>query len=264
MGQCEAVRGLDRSARLAALDPHWLCAGAAVLPPVPFPGEWDLPSRVVDLRDGRTVLDLGDALIGPAAFGPPGDDGLPDLAAIGDWTTTGEVSVYDLDTGGVRGAYEAAGDFILNFALSNDGRRLAMGTSGGDLIVVDVDALGRVEDPADAVDWTVTAHNGGIQTLAISDSGWIATGSASGEARVWSATGEQVADLPIQPDDPPYVIFALGTDTLYYEDGGGVIRRFAIDPDEAIALATSMLTRGFTPEECRRYFPDEPCPTFAP
>jgi hypothetical protein len=70
------------------------------------------------------------------------------------------------------------------------------------------------------------------------------------------------ADLPIQPDDPPAVAFAPGTDTLYYEDGGGLIRRFAIDPDETIRLASSMLTRGFTPEECRRFLPRDHCPGF--
>ena len=60
----------------------------------------------------------------------------------------------------------------------------------------------------------------------LSDDGWIATGSTAGNVRVWSADGELVADLPIQPDDPPSVTFAPGTDTLYYEDGDGVIRRF--------------------------------------
>ena len=61
---------------------------------------------------------------------------------------------------------------------------------------------------------------------------------------------------PRQPDDPPTLTFAPETDPLYHEDGDGVFRRFALD--ETIALATSLLTRGFTPEECGRYFPDEP------
>ena len=96
----------------------------------------------------------------------------------------------------------------------------------------------------------------------MSDSGWIATGSSAGNVRVWSPDGELVADLPIQLDDPPAVNFAPGTDTLYYEDGDGVIRRFVVDPDETARLARSLLTRGFTEGECARYFPDTRCPTF--
>ena len=57
--------------------------------------------------------------------------------------------------------------------------------------------------------------------------------------------------------------FAPGTDTLYYEDGGGVIRRFTPDTDQLTELARSMLTREFTPDECARYFPGEKCPSFA-
>jgi hypothetical protein len=77
-----------------------------------------------------------------------------------------------------------------------------------------------------------------------------------------STDGELLASVPTQQEDPPTFAFAAGTDTLYYEDGDGVVRRFAIDVDQAAQLARSVLTRGFTPQECARYFPDEPCPTF--
>ena len=124
-----------------------------------------------------------------------------------------------------------------------------------------MDALADADDPEDAVEWTVTAHSGMVHGLAVSDAGWIATASFEEDIRVWSADGELVASLPIQPDDAPLITFAPGTDTLYYEDGDGVIRRFTVDPDETIRLARSLLTRGFTDDECARYFPDEPCPT---
>ena len=80
--------------------------------------------------------------------------------------------------------------------------------------------------------------------------------------RVWSPDGALLASVPTHQEDPPTFAFAPGTDTLYYEDGGGVVRRFAIDIDDATQLARSVLTRGFTPQECARYFRDEPCPTF--
>ena len=88
----------------------------------------------------------------------------------------------------------------------------------------------------------------------------IATGSSADGVRIWSADGELVASVPTHQEDAPTFAFASGTDTLYYEDGGGVVRRFAIDMEDVTQLARSVLTRGFTPQECARYFPDEPCP----
>lgn len=73
---------------------------------------------------------------------------------------------------------------------------------------------------------------------------------------------DHATDDAVRLDDPPTVTFAPATDTLYYEDGDGVIRRFTIDRDATVRLARSLLTRGFTPDECVRYFPGEHCPTF--
>ena len=133
--------------------------------------------------------------------------------------------------------------------------------TSGQLIVVDVAALATADDPDDAVAWTVTAYSGSVRSVSVSEGGWIATASSAGNVRVWSADGQLVADLPIQLDDPPTLAFAPGTDTLYYEGGPGIIRRFVIDPDYNARLARSLLTRGFTDDECARYFPGEPCPT---
>ncbi len=104
------------------------------------------------------------------------------------------------------------------------------------------------------------AHNGSVQGLAVSDSGLIATASSAGNIRVWDADGHLVADVPIKPDDPPSVSFAGGTDTLYYEDASGVVRRFLLDPIRSMALARSLVHRSLTPDECTRYFPDGHCP----
>ena len=146
--------------------------------------------------------------------------------------------------------------------MSPDGRRLAVSMTNGQLAVVDLATLSHVDNAADAVAWTITAHAGGVQTVSVSKDGWIATGSSAGNVRVWTADGELAADLPVRLDDPPTLNFAPGTNTLYYEDGDGVIRRFTVDPDEAVRLARSLLTRWFTAEECARYFANERCPTF--
>jgi hypothetical protein len=68
--------------------------------------------------------------------------------------------------------------------------------------------------------------------------------------------------VPTNQAGPPTFAFAPGTDTLYYEDADGVVRRFPVDVDEVTRLARSVLTRGFTQQECDQYFPGETCPTF--
>ena len=99
-----------------------------------------------------------------------------------------------------------------------------------------------------------------MQGLAISAGGLLATSSSAGNVRLWSPDGRLLADLPIHPDDAPITAFARGTNTLYYEDGNGVIRRFDPDASSEISRAHALVTRSFTPDECARYFPHQQCP----
>jgi DNA-binding SARP family transcriptional activator/WD40 repeat protein len=259
LGRCEAVLAVDQSGRLAALDGRILCTDVQGPPPLPGPA---VASRVVDLRTGRTLLNLGDTVVSGATFGPPGDDGRARIVAVVN-ANTRIVTLHDLTAAGAEvGRYKPdEGMFVLNLAISPDGSRLALSMTSGQLIVVDIAALATADDPDNAVAWRVTAHSGSVQSVSVSESGWIATASSAGNVRVWSADGELVADLPIRLNDPPTLAFAPGTDTLYYEGGPGIIRRFVIDSDYNARLARSLLTRGFTDDECARYFPRESCPT---
>src|SRR5262249_45069232 len=153
--------------------------------------------------------------------------------------------------------------FILNVTASPDGRRLVLGFEGGQLGMVDLTKLPGHEGIGDALLWTVAAHPGNISTVAISDSGAVATSSAVGQVRVWAPDGSMMADLEVDHDVPPVVAFD-GAHVLYYEDGPGVIRRFDLDASATIATAKSLLTRGFTPEECARQFPKGDCPQLGP
>jgi WD40 repeat protein len=254
---CETVGAIDGTGRLVSLDGQILCTEIDM--PVAL-DDTPVRSRIAELSTGRTILDLGEVAIWGAAFSPPVGEARIVTVVDGD---SGVVTAYDLTTGAELGSFlPEDGAFPLNLAMSPDGRRLALSMTNGQLTVLDVEQLAGGGDPADAVAWTVTAHAGSVQTVAISEGGWIATGSSAGNTRVWSADGELVADLTLRLDDPPTLNFAPGTDTLYYEDGGGVIRRFTVDTHETAELARSLVTRGFTDDECARYFPDEECPTF--
>ena len=252
--RCESVRAFDRSGRVAALDAHLLCEERGQEP--------GASSRIVDLETGDTLVDLGDSfVIYAAAFGPPATDGLPRSAVVED-RDSGAVTLYDLATGDAVGAYAPEDEWPQSLALSPDGARLALLMDSGRLVVLDVARLVEGQDQADVKVVDVVAHTAGSKAVDFSKSGFIATGSSLDGVRVWSPDGQLLASVPTHQEDPPTFAFAPGTDTLYYEDGDGVVRRFAIDWDDVTRLARSVLTRGFTPQECTRYFADEPCPMF--
>jgi DNA-binding SARP family transcriptional activator/WD40 repeat protein len=253
--RCETVRAFDRSGGVAVVDANLLCDERG--------RELAGGSRIVELATGETLAEVDEeSFIYAAALGRPGDDGRATLAAVED-RDSGNITFYDLTTGKAGATYHPeAGQWPFSIALTPDGGRLVMLLDHGRLVVVDVERLASGEDEAAATVVDVAAHGSGSKALDISSSGLIATASSADGLRVWSPDGELVASVPTHQDDSPTLAFAPGTDTLYYEDGNGVIRRFVVDIDDAARLARSVLTRGFTPQECARYFPDEPCPKF--
>jgi WD40 repeat protein len=255
LGRCEIVPALDHSGRWALIDGESLCGpqGGELLP---GPG---VDSRVLDLRTGRTVLDLGAQDMWSGVFGPPAADGLPALLAV--QGNDSAISVYRLPEGVLLGTYPSTDGLPLAAAFTADGRRLAVTRDTGQLAVIDLAEL--ADGSADPVVWTKAAHTGSVPNVVTSAGGLIATSGFTDNVRVWSPDGAMIADLPVQLDGGSALAFAPSTDTLYYEDGNGVIRRFTRDPEELTELARSMLTRGFTPDECARYFPGEECPVFA-
>jgi WD40 repeat protein len=253
LGPCESVRAFDADGRVAAVDTYLLCEERGQEPVN--------ASRIIDLDTGDTVLDLPDTVIYAAAFGPPGNDGVPRSATVQD-RDTGEVTLYDLAAGSPLGTYVSDAGFPVSLAVSPDGGRLALLTDTGRLVVVDVERLAERDEETNPTLLDIAAHAAGSKAVAFSSSGLIATGSSLDGVRVWSPDGDLVASVPTRQEDAPTLAFAPGTDTLYYEDGDGIVRRFPIDVDAVTELARSVLTRGFTPQECTRYFPDEPCPAF--
>jgi WD40 repeat protein len=253
LAPCESVRAFDQRGRVAAVDGVLVCDERGQ--------DSSGASRIVDLQTGDTLLDLKGSAIYAAAFGPPGDDGLPRLAVVED-RDSALVTLFDLGTGKATGSYAPDADFVTSLAVSPDGARLAMLMDSGRLVVLDTSRIAERDDQTDATVFDIVAHAAGSKAVAFSGSGMIATGSSADGLKVWSRGGELVATVPTHQDDDPTFAFAPGTDTLFYEDGQGIVRRFAIDTDDAARLARSVLTRGFTAQECARYFPQEPCPKF--
>jgi hypothetical protein len=118
------------------------------------------------------------------------------------------------------------------------------------------------QDQSAAVVVDVPAHASGSKAVAYSNGGFIATGSSADGLKIWSEKGELIASVPTSQEDDPTFAFAPGTDTLYYEDGNGVVRRFPVSLERQTELARTLLKRDFTPEECTRFFAGEECPSF--
>jgi DNA-binding SARP family transcriptional activator/WD40 repeat protein len=252
---CESVRAFDAGGRVAAVDTYLLCEERGQ--------EATNASRIVDLESGDTLLELPDTAIYAAAFGRPGEDGRPELAVVVD-RDSGEATFYDLPTGDAVGTVASDSGWPASIAMSVDGRRFAVLTDTGRLVVLDVARVADGDDGTDPELFDIVAHSTGSKAVAFSPGGLIATGSSLDGVRVWSGDGELVASVPTRQEDAPTFAFASGTDTLYYEDGDGLVRRFSFDIEGVTRLARTVLTRGFTPQECTRYFPGEPCPDLAP
>src|SRR4051812_20920147 len=141
LGPCDTIVALDQSGAFALVDGQSLCnpppGQSGRPPPVPEPTG---SSRVVDTATGRTVLELGAMRLSGGEFGPPGAGGRPVVVAVQDADDpTGAIDVRDVATGADLGAFAPAHGALLKDALTPDGKRLALTTTAGDLIVVDLD-----------------------------------------------------------------------------------------------------------------------------
>ena len=186
LGRCETVRAFDQSGRTAVIDGQLLClersqAARGV-------------SRIVDLKTDHTLLDLGTTAIYAAAFGPPGDDGLPHPVVVED-RDSGAVTLYNLATGDAIGTFVPDNDFPISLAMAQHGGRLALLMDSGQLIVLDTERFVKGDDQASARVFGHVAHAAGSKAVAFSNSGLIATGSAADGIRVWSRDGE-LLDTP--------------------------------------------------------------------
>lgn len=138
---------------------------------------------------------------------------------------------------------------------SPDGTRLALRNLAGPAEVWDVEAGERL--------FTLDGHTAGVVEVTYSpDGALLATASFDGTARLWDAeTGAAVLRLPRLGAEVSSVAFSpdgqhLATHTL----ADGLIRVWALDSDELVAIGADNVTRTLTPAECREYLPRRPCP----
>ena len=206
-------------------------------------------------RDGslaaQLLADEGNGLLDPA-FGPDGTTvavvqlpirQTPDdhRLLLWDWRS-GTTQSWDIGTGSGP-------------VFSPDGSQLALRDGAGPAEVWDVDSGERL--------LTLEGHTAGVEDVAYSPDGrLIATASFEGTARLWDAvTGDAVLRLPRLEGEVSSVDFSPdGTRLATHSLAEGLVRVWALDPDELVRIATRSVTRGFTTAECQQYLHSRRCP----
>lgn len=88
----------------------------------------------------------------------------------------------------------------------------------------------------------------------------LATAHADGTIRLWDPrTGVQTLELDGGDHDIEAVAFSPDGSMLASRDTEGLVRVWALDIDDLIAIARTRLTRGFSEDECRQYLHLEHC-----
>lgn len=229
-----------------------------------MPDDSELRSRVIDPVSGEELLDLGPRQVLLASgrdFSPAGtfEPGRYLAVSIG----SDDVEIYDMQTRSLLSTLGLEGDFIFSAAFDPTGRYLHGGTQHGRAWVMDFAAVVDGTPASDALVMNVVAHVGGVPIQVMNADGVLATGAVNGTLRLWDVSqGALIVELERDMDSLPFVAFSPDGEYLYYSDlgqAGYVIRRFALDPEQLVALAESRVTRELTEDECRRFPSAPPC-----
>jgi len=158
---------------------------------------------------------------------------------------------------------ESCADFTFSAgAFDATGRYLPGGTVNGRAWILDLARLAEGQSLEKALIFNVAAFDGAVGGHAMGGDGLFATATLGRRPlRLWDiASGELTLELARSAEDFSLIVFTPDGQWLYHGDtsyDGYVIRRFPLDPDRLVELAESMVTRGFTDDECRR-FPSAP------
>jgi WD40 repeat protein/DNA-binding SARP family transcriptional activator len=166
----------------------------------------------------------------------------------------GTVEVKDASTGDVRARLASRHQGVQSVAFDLSGRRVATGNFDGTAVVWDA-ASGR---PL----LTLAAHTGTVEGLAFSPDGTLlATAGEDTTAKLWDLrTGNEVLTLTGHSFALTDVAFSPDGTRLATSSGDGTVRVYVLPLDQLMTVARSRLTRGWTPDECKRYLPGRSCP----
>jgi len=150
------------------------------------------------------------------------------------------------------------------FVYTEGGRIQAAFSPDGDVVALFEGNDVRLDPIGDPKGLVLEGHEGHTLIIAgafSADGRRFVTGSLDGTAQVWNtSTGDLIFTTPVESSDVAAVAFTPDGSgvTVVYSDGRIVVYPIALE--DAIEIARSRLTRGFTDEECRRYLHVPSCP----
>lgn len=255
---CVTPMAFGPEGTLLAVDGRLACTADGGTPPLfTAPASADLRSRVIDLTTREVVVDMGEKMVHAAVFSPDGRY----LATIATSGADLLFEIYDVGTGALLAALDRVA-LVATFA--PDGDLLAWGSVTGKAGIINLAALAQGTDPEHAIVFAQSAHFGQVTGIALNGRGTLATAGAGDQlVRLWDITsGEVVGEFGTDraPGRRAYVAFSPDGSYLSYSDASGVIRRYTLDVDSLIDLATRRLTRSMTPDECLRFLEPSTCP----
>jgi hypothetical protein len=106
----------------------------------------------------------------------------------------------------------------------------------------------------DSIVFDQVVHTGLTLNPSITRDGRLITGGIDKLVRMWDLhTRELLVEFRTDAVRDPWPVLSPDESFLLYSGTGNLIQRFYLDPERLVTLAESLLTRGFTDDECRRY-----------
>jgi DNA-binding SARP family transcriptional activator/WD40 repeat protein/tRNA A-37 threonylcarbamoyl transferase component Bud32 len=220
-------------------------------------------ARLIDALTGADIV-AWELRPNRASFGAPDGpaDGL--MAVSLDFETLEVRRAHD---GELVGTFDGKVDGLFYPRFSRDGSRLVFGTQIGGAYVIDVERILNGEAMIDAVVINPRVRRGPTN-YSITTDDLLATTHSGEIVNFWDLeTGELRRSLPVDMEGNAGTT-AITPDGrwLYVTEGNEhrIVSRVPLDVAELVALARARVQRGFTAEECERYFPAGDCPAARP